>query len=335
MHGLDESCVNAASQRPCPGCVVTMDTKTPLRGILYGGSASCIAEALTIPVDVLKVRMQLQGGSGAQRLYHSSADAVAKIARDEGLLAFTKGIKPAVLRQMTYGSLRFGLYPRFKEAFGVVRQSMDSQLFRKLGAAAVSGACAAFVCSPLDLIKVRMQADGMRCGCMQADGMRPSVEAPRYRGVHHVAATVLRQQGVLGLWTGVMPTTYRAAVVAAAEIGSYDEVKSALLRHGLAREGVKLHFATAMCSGFIATAASSPFDVVKARVMSQPRAPSGAGMLYSGPWDCFAKSFQAEGLRFAYRGFWPNYMCKGPTVVLLFLIYEQVQALGDRWLDGQ
>merc|ERR1719474_2390313 len=119
----------------------------------------------------------------------------------------------------------------------------------------------------------------MRCGCMQADGMRPSVEAPRYRGVHHVAATVLRQQGVLGLWTGVMPTTYRAAVVAAAEIGSYDEVKSALLRHGLAREGVKLHFATAM---------------------------------YSGPWDCFAKSFQAEGLRFAYRGFWPNYMCKGP-----------------------
>ena len=35
--------------------------------------------------------------------------------------------------------------------------------------------------------------------------------------------------------------------------------------------------------------ASSPFDVVKSRVMGQPLHPDGTGKLYSGMVDCFIK----------------------------------------------
>ena len=40
--------------------------------------------------------------------------------------------------------------------------------------------------------------------------------------------------------------------------------------------------------------ASSPFDVVKSRVMGQPLNPDGTGKLYSGMVDCFIKSSASE-----------------------------------------
>jgi len=302
-----------------------MNSKSPLRSVLYGGCASTIAEVITIPVDVLKVRMQLQGEPGNERQYKNTLDAALKIARTEGPMAFSKGLKPAVLRQMTYGSLRFGFYARFKEALGLAKNSTDPALLQKFLAAGMSGGSAAFLCNPLDLIKVRMQASGMRSS---------AESLPQYRGVGHAAVSIMRREGFRGLYIGVAPTAARATVVAAAEIASYDEIKCAFLRHGFFVEGISLHFATAMMSGFCATLASSPFDVVRSRLMSQPVNESGVGRWYQGSIDCVRKSIELEGVRFGWRGFWPNYMCKGPTVVLLFLLYEQIQKHGDQWLDS-
>ena len=33
-----------------------------IKGLVYGGTASCIAEAFTLPVDTVKTRLQLQVG---------------------------------------------------------------------------------------------------------------------------------------------------------------------------------------------------------------------------------------------------------------------------------
>ena len=52
---------------------------------------------------------------------------------------------------------------------------------------------------------------------------------------------------------------------------------------------------------------SSPFDVVKSRVMGQPLNPDGTGKLYGGMVDCFMKTSAAEGPMSLYNGFWPNF----------------------------
>lgn len=302
-----------------------MDAKTPLRGLVYGGVASAIADAATVPFDVLKVRLQLQGEVGSAPEYRGMLDAAMKIGRREGLPAFFKGLEPVVVRQLTYGSLRFGLYMHGRQVLGVPRGSTESLPVRKMLAASAAGGASAFACNPLDLIKVRMMADGMR----------PSTEAPpRYSSLANAAVSIFRQEGPLGLYKGVVPTSMRASIVAAAEIGGYDEIKCAFLRRGWLREGVPLHFVVAMLSGFFATLASSPFDVVKSRLMSQPYDANGLGLRYSGTADCMAKSLRTEGWRFAFKGFWPAYLSKGPTIVLLFLLYEQLRIRGDRWLDG-
>lgn len=293
-----------------------MDSSKPWRSLVYGGVASSLAESCTIPLDVLKVRMQLQGQVGMARQYRNMFDAAAQILRYEGPLAFTKGLKPAVLRQLTYGSLRFGLYAEYKKVLGVTKDG--SGIWGKCLAGSLSGATAAFFCTPTDLIKVRMQAS--------ARGASGSVV--------RTAWSIVRRQGFLGLYTGAVPTASRAAVVAVAEIGSYDEIKGAILRRQILEDGVPLHIGTAAVSGFLATIASSPFDVAKSRLMSQPYGPGGVGLRYRGAADVFTKSLANEGPGFVFRGFWPNYLNKGPTVVLLFVLYEQVQRIGDAWLDG-
>lgn len=37
-----------------------MDSSNVWKGLAFGGTASCIAEAFTLPVDVVKTRLQLQ-----------------------------------------------------------------------------------------------------------------------------------------------------------------------------------------------------------------------------------------------------------------------------------
>ncbi len=37
-----------------------MESKNVWKGLAYGGVASCIAEAATLPIDVVKTRLQLQ-----------------------------------------------------------------------------------------------------------------------------------------------------------------------------------------------------------------------------------------------------------------------------------
>ena len=71
-----------------------------------------------MPVDVVKTRLQLDG-AGSQRLYRGSVDCARKLLKAEGPLALFKGLPPALFRQSTYGSLRYGLYGPIRNSLGL------------------------------------------------------------------------------------------------------------------------------------------------------------------------------------------------------------------------
>ena len=83
---------------------------------------------------------------------------------------------------------------------------------------------------------------------------------------------------------------------------------------------------TAFISGFVSTVVSSPFDVVKSRVMGQPLNPDGTGKLFGGMIDCFFKSASSEGPMSLYNGFWPNFGRVVPRVLIVFMVMEQLKA---------
>lgn len=60
----------------------------------------------------------------------------------------------------------------------------------------------------------------------------------------------------------------RNSIVNVSEIVCYDVVKDALMLQAGMRDGVPLHFTSAVVAGFCATVVASPVDVVKTRYMN-------------------------------------------------------------------
>jgi solute carrier family 25 uncoupling protein 8/9 len=230
----------------------------------------CALLAVTMPVDVVKTRLQMDGSGGAVKQYSGSMDCAGKLVKSEGPGALFKGLPPALVRQSTYGSLRYGLYGPIKNSMGI-KAGEPVPLWKKIIAGGGAGAIASAVANPTDLIKVRLQTDGM---AKDAEG---NLLPKRYTGMINCFTTTVKEEGVLALWTGVGPTVGRATALAAAELATYDEVKQRLLATGWFQPGLLLTVTTAFASGYVSTVASSPFDVVKSRVMGQPLNPDGTG----------------------------------------------------------
>lgn len=80
-----------------------------------------------------------------------------------------------------------GTYSPIKRALGGDEEHIS--LLRNLVAGSVSGGFAAAVTNPLDLIKTRLQSKGTP-----------------YRTISQVVRAVVKDEGVVGLWSGTMPS---------------------------------------------------------------------------------------------------------------------------------
>lgn len=274
--------------------------------------AACFAEVCTIPLDTAKVRLQLQKktnveeGAGAPK-YRGMLGTVATIAKEEGLVALWKGVVPGLHRQFLYGGLRIALYEPVK-AFLVGSEYVgDVSLFHKILAAMITGAIAIAVANPTDLVKVRLQAEG---------NLLPGVPR-RYSGALNAYYTIVKQEGLAALWTGLGPNIARNAIINAAELASYDEVKQTLLQIPGFTDTIFTHLLAGLGAGFFAVCIGSPVDVVKSRMMGDS--------IYKSTLDCFIRTLKTEGPFAFYKGFIPNFSRLGLWNVIMFLTLEQAK----------
>ena len=72
-------------------------------------------------------------------------------------------------------------------------------------------AVAQAICCPTDVVKIRMQGD--------ASGARYN------KGIASAFQSIARNEGIRGMYQGVVPASQRAAVVAAVELSTYDSFK--------------------------------------------------------------------------------------------------------------
>ena len=75
---------------------------------------------------------------------------------------------------------------------------------------------------------------------------------------------------VAGLWSGIIPNMMRNSIMNAAELASYDQIKSSIIYRwpSINPDKKTLHFLCALMAGFIAVVVASPVDVIKTRVMN-------------------------------------------------------------------
>ncbi|KAJ7958934.1 Mitochondrial uncoupling protein [Quillaja saponaria] len=311
-----------------------------LKGFVEGGIASIVAGGSTHPLDLIKVRMQLQGeklpvSMNTQPIhnlrpafaFHSHSSTIAmpppprvgpisvgvRIFQTEGVAALFSGISATVLRQTLYSTTRMGLYDVLKQKW-TNPDSGNMPLVRKITAGLIAGGIGAAVGNPADVAMVRMQADGR----LPADQRR------NYRGVFDAITRMSKQEGVASLWRGSALTVNRAMIVTASQLASYDQFKETLLEKHLMNDGLGTHVTASFAAGFVASVASNPVDVIKTRVMNMKVEP-GEVPPYSGALDCALKTVRAEGPMALYKGFIPTISRQGPFTVVLFVTLEQVR----------
>ncbi|KAG9154196.1 hypothetical protein Leryth_000665 [Lithospermum erythrorhizon] len=283
------------------------------RIFLSSAFAACFAELFTLPLDIAKVRLQLQKkgnvgeGVGVPK-YYGLTGTMLTIVQEEGLFALWKGVVPGLHRQFVYGGLRIGLYEPVK-AFIVGSVFVgDVSLFSKILAALITGAVAITLASPTDLVKVRLQTEGKT----------PFGVPKRYLGAMDAYYTIAKQEGLAALWTGLGPNIARNATINAAELASYDHVKEAILRIPGFTDGALTHLFAGFGAGFFAVCIGSPLDV-KSRMMGDS--------IYKNTFDCFLRTLKSEGPGAFYKGFLPNFTRLGIWNVIMFSTLEQVKQL--------
>ncbi|KAI3447748.1 hypothetical protein Pfo_004413 [Paulownia fortunei] len=239
--------------------------------------------------------------------YKGLLGTVGTIAREEGLSALWKGIVPGLHRQCLFGGLRIGLYEPVKTFYVGKDHVGDVPLSKKILAALTTGAVAITIANPTDLVKVRLQAEGK---------LPPGVPR-RYSGALNAYSTIVRQEGVAALWTGIGPNIARNAIINAAELASYDQVKQTILKIPGFTDNVFTHLLSGLGAGFFAVCIGSPVDVVKSRMMGDST--------YKSTLDCFVKTLKNDGPLAFYKGFIPNFGRLGSWNMIMFLTLEQAK----------
>ncbi|KAI5075466.1 hypothetical protein GOP47_0009542 [Adiantum capillus-veneris] len=85
------------------------NTKDIVHHFSTSGASVCVATAATHPLDVVKVRLQLEH-VGLRASSSGMTQKLLDMVQSEGTRSLYKGIGPALLRSALYGGLRLGLY---------------------------------------------------------------------------------------------------------------------------------------------------------------------------------------------------------------------------------
>ncbi|XP_058467015.1 mitochondrial 2-oxoglutarate/malate carrier protein-like [Malaya genurostris] len=291
---------------------------------LFGGLSGIGATCVVQPLDLVKTRMQISGLGGAVKEYNNTFDAIAKIIRREGALALYKGLSAAIMRQATYTTTRLGVYTSLNDTYKQKRNKSPN-LLESMVMGMTAGAVGSFVGNPCELILIRMTADGRL----------PIAERRNYSHFFNAFYRIAKEEGVLALWRGCIPTMGRAMVVNAAQLASYSQAKTYLVKNDYFNEGIGLHFTASMFSGLITTAASLPVDIAKTRIQNMKIKP-GEPAPYKNTIDVIVKVIRYEGIFALWKGFTAYYARLGPHTVLTFILLEQLNGFyNQQFLGGQ
>ncbi|TNY19132.1 mitochondrial carrier domain-containing protein [Rhodotorula diobovata] len=280
------------------------------RKIGLAGASNMTAAMVTNPADLIKVRQQLErrlpnaDPTSSRPRTTNALRTLTHMVRTEGLTSIYKGLSGSLLREISYSGIRMGGYDLVKSTLVKFAPGADPNGFgTKLLGGMGSGMVGAAVANPADLLKVRLQS-------------------PAAKGtLRNHAAQIYRSEGIKGFYRALVPTTIRAGILTAAQLGTYDHFKHLLKRDFPQHfhEGIRTHLVASGIAGFCCSAASNPIDVIKVRIMSDKTGQ------YRGSVHCAALLLKNEGPLAFYKGFSMCFWRLWPHSLVSLVVFEQLR----------
>ncbi len=188
---------------------------------------------------------------------------------------------------------------------------------------------------PLDLVRTRLAAQTTQL---------------YYQGISHALSTIVRDEGVVGLYRGLWPTLVQVAPALAINYAAYETLRSHWLTtskrkaptvstvdgqgvhwtaqddlhvndlHPMLDTQVPMSLLCGSLAGLVSSTATFPLDLVRRRLQLEGLA--GRPARYASYAEVFTTIVQKDGLRGLYAGILPEYYKVVPGVAIAFCTYE-------------
>jgi len=154
-----ELCFNAVriGLVPVVTDMISGDRKpTGLERFAGGMTCGALGGCCVNPIEVLKIRMQSQGGlTGFQHTYPSTTQALASLVKDEGFAGMTRGILTSTVRGCIGPGSQVVAYGEMKAAL-VERGWSGGSILTHVPCALASAAISIAVVNPVDVVRTRV-----------------------------------------------------------------------------------------------------------------------------------------------------------------------------------
>ena len=307
--------------------------------------ASCSGAFLTslvaTPFDVVKVRLQAQqnqilssrscylfcnglmdhlcvcttganqfGLTSAPTRFTGTFDAFAKIARNEGLLSFWKGLSPLLVMSVPLTVIYYTAYDKLKFMLGFSPDATNATaVIAPMVAGCIARTVSVTVIAPLELVRTKLQ----------------SRNNYRYSQLFPIIRNAVRQEGILSLWRGLSPMLLRDVPFSMVYWLGFEQLKVMLLTR--MEYSAMVPFLAGSISGAVAAALTTPLDVVKTHMqveLGETMATTGRAVsLGAGTMgQVMKKVIQQHGYRGLFAGFVPRCVKVAPACAIMITSYE-------------
>ncbi|KAJ3022337.1 UNVERIFIED_CONTAM: hypothetical protein HDU68_009191 [Siphonaria sp. JEL0065] len=311
------------------------DTKNGvLTDLVYGSVAGVVGKFVEYPFDTIKVRLQTQPlvKDSLAPTFKGPLDVFMKTLKAEGFLGLYKGISAPLVGAMIENSGLFLCYNQIQ--WGVrymsnVAPDVPLSLSQLSTCGFFSGAIVSMVLTPVELIKCKLQVQGLnkhvKASTSSSATTLKGELRPTYNGPYHIIKNTLKAEGLAGFYRGHLGTFLRESGGGAAWFGTYEYVCKVMIDRN-AHKGVKtkddltpLHLMGAgALAGMMFNFSLFPADVIKSRQQTMdPNSPGKRGF-----GEIAKEIYATQGIKGFYRGCGITVARSAPTSGVIFMTYE-------------
>ncbi|KAI5850452.1 mitochondrial thiamine pyrophosphate carrier 1 [Morchella snyderi] len=293
--------------------------------VTAGAFAGLVSRFVIAPLDVVKIRLQLQIHSPAANFTHNGPSyrgifpTMRTIVAQEGIAGLWKGNIPAEALYLAYGASQFLTYQQtylmITKSGWEVPESVKSFI-----AGATAGGLATTATYPLDLLRTRFAAQG---------------QEKVYQSIKHSVRHIIENEGAYGFFRGLGAGIIQIVPHMGLFFMNYEFARQYLSTVQQLPSG----WSDAIAGSFAATVAKTgvfPLDLIRKRL--QVQGPTRQKYvhrnipIYAGIFGTARDILSAEGLRGLYKGLFVSLVKAAPLSAVTMWTFER-SLKGLTWLE--
>ena len=182
-------------------------TKTMVLQLVAGGVSGAVTKTATSPLEVCKLRLQLQGMSGEPDKYKGIVQTLRVILKEEGVYGWFKGNGANVLRVVPVYALKFAFNDTFKNLFKQPGKPLTN--WELMASGTLAGLFQQIMTYPLETIRTRLS-------------LASHMSNVQYKGIIDAFRGTIKHEGVQGLYKGLGPTILSGSPYVGLQMTTYE-----------------------------------------------------------------------------------------------------------------